>query len=58
MLKINKVNPNDCPVCGEPRWVYGKKKLCIKCDEHELKIISRDALRRNKKKIDLGMVRK
>jgi anaerobic ribonucleoside-triphosphate reductase len=60
MTKIKKkakVNPNVCPLCGEVYWMAGKKKLCIICNEHEIKLISRDMLRRNKKKIELGMVR-
>jgi anaerobic ribonucleoside-triphosphate reductase len=57
-MATKRNNPSICPVCGEKYWFAGKRKLCIICDEYEIKIISRDMLRANKKKIELGRVRK
>lgn len=47
-----------CPICGEEnRLYYGHNLWCIKCDEHKIKIYCRDELRKNKKRIALGLIK-
>lgn len=48
-----------CPTCGEERFCTGRNEfLCVVCDEYKMKIKARDALRKNKKNIELGRVNK
>jgi uncharacterized Zn finger protein (UPF0148 family) len=50
-----------CPTCGIERFPMAKDRkmvwLCPVCDEYEMKIIARDQLRKNKKWIELGMIK-
>lgn len=45
-----------CPTCGEDRMYFGYNIWCVTCDEHKIMIYSRNILRSNKKKIDLGLI--
>jgi len=47
-----------CPLCGQERLYFGYNLWCLSCDEHAIKIFSRDSLRESKKRIELGLVRK
>lgn len=51
----------ECPTCGLDRMPMGKNRkviyLCPICDENEMKLMARDALRRNKRNIELGLIK-
>jgi hypothetical protein len=43
-----KVNTTHVCECGETKLYFGKGKLCPICDEREIMLYSRNALRKNK----------
>lgn len=51
----------ECPTCGIERFAISKSRkpvfMCPICDEYEMKVAARDALRKNKRAIELGLIK-
>lgn len=58
-MMIQKNKGKICPICGCTYETYGRdmKKLCPWCDEDELLQLSKEALRRNRVRIEKGMIK-